>query len=743
MSAAMPDGTHHTFCRICEALCGLKVTVKDNRVVEIHPDDAHVATRGFSCPKGLKQMRLYDSPDRVKWPMKRIGSRWERVTWAQALEEIGNKVKLLRRDRGADSIAMYVGTAAGFGVLHPVFAQGFMTGLGSRSMYASATQDCSNKFAVANLIYGFPFTQPFPDLDHTRCLIIVGANPVISKWSFLQVPNPARTLQELKARGGRVIVIDPRRTETAKVAGEHHFIRPDTDPFFYLAFLSELERQGGVDRERAAKQAEGLDEVLALARPWTPERCEAVTTLPAATLRELVRVFRTSQGAALYSSTGVNMGSNGSLGFWLQECINLLSGNLDRRGGTLVGRGVIDFPAFGKKNGVLTRTDRSRVGDFGSVNDAFPGGLLADEILTPGEKQVRALFVTGGNPLITMANAGRLKKAFESLELLVTLDLFRNETGSLTHYVLPATTPFERPDLPFIFPLMLGLQKKPYLQATRALVEPAHEQRDEASIYLELCRASGVDLFGSAAAQRSFEAMMAVHSRLHRKGKLPALPQEALLSLLLRLSGQPGFEALAEDHPHGKLREAHADDDFAGERVLTPTKKVQLAPPPLLEAAKALEARFEAEKALAGELKLITKRAVQTHNSWTHNAEEFVHEQTNYLYLHPTDAAARGITDGALVDVSTDTATVRLPAKLLADLMPGTVALPHGWGHQHATGLSVASKTRGVNVNLLAADGPDRLERVSGMAHLTGFVVEVKPAAGPQDPTSWSGLPPA
>ena len=739
----MPDGTHHSFCRICEALCGLKVTVENNRVVQVHPDEAHVATRGFSCPKGLKQAQMYDSPDRVKWPMKRIGSRWERVTWQQALEEIGNKVKQLRGDHGADALALYVGTAAGFGVLHPVFAQGFMTGLGSRSMYASATQDCSNKFAVANAVYGFPFTQPFPDLDHTQCLIIVGANPVISKWSFLQVPNPGRTLQEMKERGARIIVIDPRRTETAKVAGEHHFIRPNTDPFFYLAFLSELERQGGIDRSRAEAQAEGIDEVLALARPWTPERSEEVTTIPAATLRELVRVFRTSKGASLYCSTGVNMGTNGSLGFWLQECINLLSGNLDRRGGTLVGRGVIDFPAFGKKNGVLTRTDRSRIGDFGSVNDAFPGGVLADEILTPGPKQVRALFVTGGNPLITMANSGRLKKAFESLELLVTVDLFRNETGSVAHYVLPATTPLERPDLPFIFPLMLGLQKKPYLQATRALVEPEHEQRDEASIYLDLCKASGINLFGSAVAQKMLEGMMAVHSKLHRKGKLPELPQEAMLSMLLRVTGQPGFDSLVEDHPHGKLREQHSPDDFAATRVLTPTKKVQLAPSLLMEAAKKLERDFDTEKTRAGALKLITKRAVQTHNSWTHNVEAFTHEKTNHLYMHPADAQRCGLTDGAFADVTSATATVRVPVKLLADLMPGTVALPHGWGHQHATGLSIANKTRGVNVNILAADGPDQLERVSGMANLTGFVVDVKPAAGPQDPTSWSGLPPA
>ncbi|MCU0702178.1 MAG: molybdopterin-dependent oxidoreductase, partial [Myxococcaceae bacterium] len=445
----MADGTHHTFCRICEALCGLTVTVENNQVTRIAPDDAHVATRGFSCPKGLKQAKLYASGDRIKYPEKRVGDRWERITWAQAMEEIGNKVRQLRGERGPDSIAMYVGTAAGFGVLHPVFAQGFLTAVGSKSMYASATQDCSNKFAVSNLVYGFPFTQPFPDLDHTECLIIVGANPVISKWSFLQVPNPGKTLQEMKARGARVIVIDPRRTETAKVAGEHHFIRPNTDPYFYLSFLNELERQGGVRRDIAETQAEGIDEVLALARAWPAERTAPITTIPTETLRELVTVFRTAKGASIYSSTGVNMGTNGSLGFWLQECINLLSGNLDRRGGTLVGRGVIDFPAFGKKNGVLVRPDRSRIGDFLSVNDAFPGGILADEILTPGPKQVRALFVTGGNPLITMANAGRLKKAFGELELLVTLDLFRNETGSLAHYVLPATTPLERPDLPF------------------------------------------------------------------------------------------------------------------------------------------------------------------------------------------------------------------------------------------------------------------------------------------------------
>lgn len=732
--------TRTTFCRICEASCGLEVTLDGDRITQIRPDDEHVATRGYGCVKGLKQHRMYDSPDRLRFPLKRVGEQYVRVSWEQALQEIGAKVKKLRAVH-PDSIGMYVGTAAGFSVLHPIFGQGFMTGVGSKSMYASATQDCSNKFAVARHVYGFPFTQPFPDVDHVRCLIVVGANPAISKWSFLQVPNPIERLREIEARGGRLFVVDPRRTETAKVAGEHVFIRPGTDVFFYLAFLNELVHQGGVDPRRVAEHTTGWEQVRELAAPWTPERQEEVTKLPAAKLREMVEAYRLAEGAALYCSTGVNMGGNGGLAFWIQEVINCVSGNLDRRGGSLVGEGIIDFAAFGKKTGALLRTDRSRIGDFESVNDAFPGGVLADEILTPGEKQLRALFVTGGNPLLTMANAGRLKRALEDLELLVCVDIHMSETASIAHYVLPAVSAFERPDLPFIFPLMLGLQSKKYLQATRALLPPAGESRDEATIYTLLAKASGVGLFGSKIAQKVLEAMLAFDA-FRNPRRLPSLPQERLLDVLLRATGQMGFERLLE-HRHGLVRPDHRPRSFLGERICTDDRKMHLAPPVLMAQARKLEADFESEKREAGRLKLITKRAITTHNSWTHNFEDFVRgdNTTNYLYVHPDDAERLGLRSGDVVDVTSKTATVRLPMRVLADLMPGSVALPHGWGHQDAKGQSVASKTTGVNVNLLAADGPDGIDRVTGMAHLTGIPVDVRKASGPIDPTSWSGLP--
>lgn len=731
--------TETTFCRICEALCGLEADIEGNRIVELRPDPHHVATGGYGCVKGLKQHELYASPDRLRVPRVRQHGQLVDASWDEALQRVG---EVVRRERAIhpDRVAMYVGTAAGFGVLHPIFAQGFMSGIGSRSMYSSATQDCANKFAAATHLYGFPFTQPFPDLQHTECLIVVGANPAISKWSFLQVSNPIARLREMERRGAKLFFVDPRRTESAKVAGEHLFIRPGTDVFFYLSFLQDFAARHRVER---SPHVSGIDAILQLAAEWTPERTAAVTRVAASDLRRLVDAYANAKGAALYSSTGVNMGGHGALCFWLQEAINAISGNLDRRGGTLVGKGVIDFPAFGKRTGALLRTDRSRVGDFVSTNDTFPGGVLADEILTPGERQVRVLFVTGGNPLITMANSGRLADAFSKLELLVVLDIFPSETAAQADVVFPCTAPTERPDLPFVFPLMLGLQSKPYLQATDALVPPPGEARDEATIYLDLARACGVPVFGSRVVQRGLEAAKKVHTLAKRRkdpGAQPSLPQRGLLDLLLRATRQGSFAALLRDE-HGRAARPHAPGTFLGSRVVTDDGRVHLAPAALVKlATQVLNASFEREQAIAAELKLITRRAVTTHNSWTHNHPAFVRDGTNYLYIHPGDAEKRGLEDGDLADVSSKTATVRVPIRRLADLMPGTVALPHGWGHQRAPGLSVASKTRGVNVNLLAADGPDALERVGGMARLTGIVVTVERAEGPQAPT-WSGLP--
>lgn len=735
--------TKHTFCRICEASCGLVAEMEDGRIVEMRPNKDHIGTDGFACMKGLNQHKMYDSPDRLKYPLKRVGDKFERISWQQAYAEIGAKVKSLRKV-SPDSISMYVGTAAGFSILHPIFAEGFMQGLGSHNIYSSSTQDCANRFAAANEMYGFPFHQPFVDLDKVKCLLIVGTNPVVSKWTFLQVAHPVKRLKEVRKRGAKMFVVDPRFTETAKLADAHHFIRPNTDVFFFLSFLNELFAQGGVDRDKAARFMNGQETVEALAAKWPAERTEELTGVAADALKNLVKEYIAAGASAIVTGTGLGMGRHGTLAHWLAEVINAVSGNLDREGGTLLGEGLFDFAAYAKKNNLFQREKTSRIGGFRELNGGFPGGILADEILADGDQQILALFVTGGNPLLTMPNSARLREALQKLELLVVTDIYLNETASVANYVLPATSPLERADLPFVFPLFLGMQSKPYIAATEAIVQPDGEQRDEATIYTDLAKASGVSLFGAKPLQFILQGMLAANS-LFRRGKQRSLPIEFILDLILRMSKAGRFKRLAQQPQGLPWRGGGKPESFLGKRVSTEDGKVQLATPMLIEQCDKLEEIFQREVAsyADGQMRMITKRMHSTHNSWTQNIEELTNGrmgQTNYVYMHPEDAERLGLSEGAAADVQSATATIRLPVKLLDTLMPGTVAVPHGWGHQKAKGLGVAASLSGANVNLLAADGPESLERVSGMAHLTGIPVQLMLAAGPIDATSWSGI---
>jgi anaerobic selenocysteine-containing dehydrogenase len=733
--------TSKTFCRICEASCGLVATLENNRVTSLAPNKEHHGTLGFSCMKGLHQHSMYDSPDRLQTPLKRVGDGFEAISWQQAMREIGAKVKALRA-ASAQSIGMYVGTAAGFSILHPIFAEGFMQGLGSHNIYSSSTQDCANRFAAAREMYGFPFFQPFVDLDHVECLLFVGTNPVVSKWTFLQVAHPVKRMKEVKARGGRIIVVDPRYTETAKVAGEHQYIKPNTDVFFFLSFLEAIFARNAYDGAALQRHSTGLEELREVVSQWPAQRTAAITGIAAEDLRQLVDTFLSANGAAIVTGTGLGMGQDGTLAQWLAECINAVSGNLDRRGGTLVGEGIFDFAGFAKKNGMFMRKERSRIGNFRELNGGFPGGILADEILTPGQDQIKAMFVTGGNPLLTMANSTRLRQALQSLELLVVTDIYLNETASVADYVLPATSPLQRPDLPFIFPLFLGMQSIPYIAATEALVKPTGEQRDEATIYTDLATACGIGLFGSTMTQRLLRFLKGVNRILHPRSS-PGVPQKLLLDLILRSSGNGSWRSLLR-FPEGKPREQVAPGSFLGKRPTTEDGMVHLAPAEFVAATAALEARFSqfAQAQERGEMRLISKRAHSTHNSWTQNIDALTngdHNRTNYLYLHPEDGQRLGLGEGDVADIRSATSAIRLPVKLLQELMPGTVAVPHGWGHQHADGLTVASQLAGANVNILASDGPENIEPLSGMAHLSGIPVEVTAAAGPVNQASWSG----
>ena len=702
--------------------------VEDNRIIRILPNKDHVSSGGFACIKGLKFHELVHSPDRVEHPLKRTEGGFERISWDQALTEIGTKVKELIEEHGRDSLGLYAGNGAGFCLLHTMFAQGFAKALGTRNVFASSTQDCSNKFAVAERMYGFPMTQPVPDFENGELFIIVGANPAVSKFSFKGVPNTLDKLKKAAAGGTRIVSINPRKTETVHSQGEHIFIRPDTDVFFLLALAGEIIRAGGVDRERTDTYMKNLDSFLRVTEGWTPERAEQVTRIPASTLRGLARAFAEADGASIYCSTGINHGSFPSLCFWITEVINAVTGNLDRRGGTLVGRGIIDFPKLATNSGAMGSTVRSRIGNLPAVSEALPGAILPDEILTPGEGQIRGFFVTAGNPALTLPDTQRVRRALESLELLVCIDIFRSDTAEYADYILPGITFMEHPDINYIFQSMLGITDTPHLSYSDTVVEPGPEQREETWIFVELARAAGLNFFGSRFLAGLIEIERPL-SRIPLLGKLFRMRSEKIFTWILRAARLPGIRRMRKNR-NGILLPKHRPGSFLGERVQTEDGLVDLAPEDLVHQVEEVEDHYRWELENKFRIKLINKRETVTHNSYFQNAPSCIRgaNATNYVYMNPDDAAALELENLDSVKISSGNGSIILPVRISEEIMQGSAAIPFGWGHQEARGLTTARSAGGANVNVLTSSGPGSVDPISGMARLTGIPVILEPA---------------
>lgn len=724
--------TKVTFCRICEAACGLEAIVEDGEVVELRPDAGHVVSRGYACVKGVRFLDVHDSPDRLKSPLARRGDSRVPVSWQTALGELGPKLRAILDAHGPDAIGCYIGNPPAFNTTHPVYLHGLLSGIGTRNVFGAGSQDCNNKFVVATEMYGAPAIQPMPDIDRTGCVVMVGTNPAVSHASHMSLPRPMERLRAIEERGGRVFWVNPRRTESAQMTGTQVFLRPDTDVFFLAAFLNEVFARDGVDRPRAQRHMRGLAQLRQAVAAWTPERTAEVTGVDAETLRAVVEAYldatRRGAGASLYASTGVNQGRQGTLAFWFLQAINAVTGNLDRVGGAIVAKGLVDVPKLMKRTGLGMRDRQSRIGGYDAVLDTFPASVLPDEILTEGPGRIRALIVSAGNPLLSCADEHRMREAFSALDLLVVVDMFQNETADLAHYCLPATSFLERADLPLA---VTGFALDNYAQYTDAVVAPDGEQKPEHWIFRELARAMGVPMFGSRVAG----GLLRLGRRLETLPLLGShIPDgDSLLSAMVASSGQTTMREL-RDHPHGVRLPAHPGDVFLSKRVLTDDGLVDLAPKAFVEtASRELEAQFDEELAVRGSLKLISKREKRSHNSWMHNSATLMrgkHRQ-NLVYMHPDDAAARGLEAGARVQVATSHDAIELPLATSVDLMAGTIAVPHGWGHGAAEGLGVARGAAGVNVNRLSASGPGTIERLSGMTFMTGFVVEVMAAEAP------------
>jgi len=663
---------------------------------------------------------VQNDPDRVLHPLRRReDGSFEQISWDRALDEIGERLGAIRERHGGEAIGWYMGNPSAFSYSHPLWVKGFLDGIGSPHWYTASSQDVSNRFAASHFLYGSAYLVPIPDLARTDLLLIVGANPLVSHGSVMSAPRIKDQLHAITERGGRVVVVDPRRSETAR-AFEHVAVNPDTDAMLLLSLLEVIFAEQLEDAEAIAAHASGVDALRELAADHTPEDTEGHTGVSANEVRELARDIAGAERAAVYGRTGSCLGRNGTLVAFLLDALNLVTGNLDREGGAVFGDSPIPFEEVLDRLNVGYDNTRSRVGGFPEVIGALPASLMAKEITTPGEGQIKALFVSAGNPVLSVPNGEELEAAMPELDLCVAIDLYVSDTAKHADYVLPATTFLEREDFPLPF---LGLFTTPFIQATEAVVEPAGEARQEWEIIEEISKRIGV-VPSSAAAMR-------LVGRLGLK-----LSPRRLVELGLRIGPQGDLFGLRRgglnmkklrENPHGMVLAEHRPGGVLAKKIRTEDKRVRLDAPEIqAEAERLRESTNGHDPALP--LRLIGLRELRSHNSWMHNARLLMRGgRTHSARIHPDDANEYGIPDGGRCRISSAHGSIEIDATVTDEVKPGTLAVPHGWGHRG--GWQVANSAGGANVNLLASSAPEDLERLAGMAFLNGIPVAVEPAA--------------
>ncbi|MEV5573686.1 molybdopterin-dependent oxidoreductase [Spirillospora sp. NPDC052269] len=723
-----------TYCRICEPLCGLTATVEDGVVTAIRADRAHPLSRGFACPKGIAMAEVQNDPDRVVQPLRRTpDGAFESVTWDEALGDIAWRLNALRREHGGDSIGWYFGNPATFSYTHPLWLSGFMRALGSPHLYSAGSQDTNSRFAASALLYGAPHLVPLPDIERTDILLMLGANPLVSHGSLVSVPRIRESLKGIVKRGGRVVVGDPRRTETAR-AFEHLPIAPDGDAWLLLSLLNVLFDDGLADIDTCVRQSRGLATLRALVRDFPPERTQAHSGVAPDAARRLAHDLAAAPRAVVYGRTGTCLGAHATLVAFLIDAVNAVTGNLDSPGGAIFGESPLPVDEIVKLSGLGTygRT-HSRIGGFPDVLGTFPAGIVADEITTPGPGRMRALIVSAGNPVLSVPGARALDAVLDELDLLVCIDLYVNETGRKADYVLPATTFLEREDFPLPF---LQNYLTPYVTWTEAVVPPRGEARQEWEVIDELATRMGIGIGGGP-------------QRLaHRLGLRPS--PRLIVDMLLR-SGPRGDRfglrpnglslRKLQRNPHGIVLADHQPTGRLRSRITHPDRRVHLAPDEIVTEIERLQAAPPAPPHLP--LRLIGLREPRSHNSWMHNAPSLMRARTHAARIHPQDAARHGLEDGTLCEITSAHGTIRLPVTITDEVTPGVVAVPHGWGHEGG-GWRVANANGGANVNVLASPEPDDLEKPAGMARLNGIPVKVVPVgreSNMEDAGARSGRP--
>lgn len=694
-----------TYCRICEPQCAMIASVEDQQVVRLLPDKNHPVHKGFACHKGLNFVELHRDPDRINFPQARTNAKqaavgeFAQLDWDSAAEQVSQRITALAEKYGSDALGMYVGNPSAFNSTGREAARRFARGVGVKYSFGSGTQDCSNKFAASEALFGTANLHPIPDFKHTRYFLSIGSNPKISHVSFVHMTNPMAALREIVARGGTVTHVNPRKIESATPStGDVVQIKPDTDLYFLAALIHEIKAQELVDQAWLSQHATNVEPLWQFVANYSPAEVADVVGVDAEVIRTIARDFATADGASVHMSTGVNMGRQGTLAYWLVQMLSLVSGNLGRKGGNIYSPGYFPAATVGKP-----KTDNpfyeSQFGEMRRIAGSLPGNLLAEHIEAG---LVKGLVCMSGNPLLSMAGEGRLQEAFKQLELLVVIDIYPSATANLADFLLPATDWLERAD---VNSLSLGFQPEPYVQYTEAVVEPGFERKPEWWIFARLLQAMGLP---SELDQARADPMAKIDRQLNNSN----------LSLA-QLQAQPSHTILLPEPEPDLLFDIAVQHE--GARVDCFPALIERGVPTCTE----IFAELKDES--ADTLKLITLRTNYMVNSWLHNLPALKREVAldNPLHMHPDDVTRLGLSDGTEVTVASDHGNIIATVRADEDLRQGVVAMTHGWGHANNPRLRLAHNHPGTNVNALLPTGAGSYDPLSNMSFMTGIPVTV------------------
>lgn len=699
-------GTQLAVCNLCEAICGLELTIQNDAVTGVRGNDADPLSRGHICPKGVAIADIYSDPDRLHRPVRRVGeggeARWEEISWDEALDTVADGFAAAINTHGRDALGIYQGNPNVHSLGSLTHGLEMIKSFRTRNKFSATSVDQLPHQLLSYLMYGHQLLLPVPDIDRTQYFLVFGGNPMASNGSLMTVPDFPGRLRELKARGGRMVVFDPRRTETARVADEHVFVRPSTDAWVLLAMLNVLFTEGLTN---PSDHVDGLDQVERLVAPYTAERAEVASGVPAETIRRIAREFAAAEGAAAYGRMGVSTAEFGTVCQWAIQLLNIVTGNLDRVGGTMLTSPAIDVIKLGLIGRGHIGRFHSRVRAAAEFGGELPVSVLREEIETPGDGQIRAMLTLAGNPVLSTPDGAGLDRAFGSLDFMAAVDIYLNETTRHANVILPPTTALERDHYDLAFHV---LAVRNTARFTPAVFAKGADQRHDWEIFREITHRT----------MRRLQDRPSLAQRLDTRVRLAFSPTR-LIGILLAVGRKTSLRALRKN-PEGVDLGPLEPHQFPG-RLMTRTKRIDAAPSFVVEDLVRLDAQ---ELPSGDELLLIGRRHQQNCNSWMHNSERLTKGRPRHqLLVNPADLASRGLLDGAMVKVTSRVGTVVVEAKATDDMMPGVVSLPHGYGHQkEGVRMARAIQVDGVSINDLT--DPERLD-VSGNAAFSGVPVRI------------------